>query len=76
MTWTLILLVLMQETYATSQNAVKYLIIWKKISLRGIIFLLETHTVLKDEKVWTNQFGCGKDTVFSPMVSHMQKEYS
>ena len=23
----------------------------------------ETHSVLKDEKVWTNQFGCRKDTV-------------
>ena len=35
----------------------------KKSSRRGIIFLQETHSVLKDEKVWTNQFGFGKDTV-------------
>ena len=40
----------------------------KKItSPRGIIFLQETHSVLKDENVWTNQFGCGKDTV---ILSH------
>ena len=32
----------------------------KKVSRRGIIFLQETHSVLKDEKVWTDQFGCGK----------------
>ena len=35
----------------------------QKTSRRGIIFLQETHSVLKDEKVWTNQFGCGKNTV-------------
>ena len=29
------------------------------------MFLQERHSVLKNEKVWTNQFGCRKDTVIS-----------
>ena len=35
----------------------------KHVSRRGIILLQETHSVQKDEKVWTNQFGCGKGSV-------------
>ena len=35
----------------------------KHVSRRGIILLEETHSVQKDEKVWTNQFGCGKGSV-------------
>ena len=35
----------------------------EKTSRKRITFLQETHSVLKDEKVWTDQFGCGKDTV-------------
>ena len=58
MTWTLILLVLCDFTKRRKVfNCIK------RTSHRGIIFLQETHSVLKDEKVWTNQFGCGKDTV-------------
>ena len=35
----------------------------KHISRRGIILLRETHSVQKDEKVWSDQFGCGKGSV-------------
>ena len=35
----------------------------KHVSRRGIILLQETHSMQKDEKVWTNQFGCGKGSV-------------
>ena len=35
----------------------------KQVSNRGIIFLQETHSVPKDEKIWTNQFGFGKGSV-------------
>ena len=35
----------------------------KHVSQRGIVLLQETHCVPKDEKVWTNQFGCGKGSV-------------
>ena len=35
----------------------------KHVSRRGIILLQETHSVQKDEKVWTNQFGCGKGSI-------------
>ena len=43
----------------------------QKTLRKGIIFLKETHSFLKDEKVWTNQFGCGKDTV---IFSHGQSD--
>ena len=36
----------------------------KHISRKGVIFLQETHSVQKDEQVWTNQFGCGTGSVF------------
>ena len=29
------------------------------VSRKGIVFLQETHSVRKDENLWTNQFGCG-----------------
>ena len=35
----------------------------KHVFRRGIILPQETHSVQKDEKVWTNQFGCGKGSV-------------
>ena len=35
----------------------------KHVSRRGIVLLQETHSVQKDEKVWANQFGCGKGSV-------------
>ena len=31
----------------------------KHVSRKGIAFLHETHSVRRDEKLWTNQFGCG-----------------
>ena len=38
----------------------------KHVSRRGIVFLQETHSVRKDEKLWTNQFGCGvRSMIFS-----------
>ena len=36
----------------------------KHISRKGVIFLQETHSVQKDEHVWTNQFGRGTGSVF------------
>ena len=36
----------------------------KHVSRNGVIFLQETHSVQKDEQVWTNQFGCGTGSVF------------
>ena len=36
----------------------------KHISRKWVIFLQETHSVQKDEQVWTNQFGCGTGSVF------------
>ena len=35
----------------------------KHVSRRDIILLQETHSMQKDEKVWINQFGCGKGSV-------------
>ena len=35
----------------------------KHVSRRFIILHQETHSVQKDEKVWTNQFGSGKGSV-------------
>ena len=36
------------------------------VSRKGIVFLQETHSVRKDEKLWTNQFGCGdRSMIFS-----------
>ena len=31
----------------------------------AIIFMQETHTIKSDEKVWTNQFGCGSPKWFN-----------
>ena len=36
----------------------------RHISCEGAIFLQETHSVQKDEHVWTNQFGCSNCSVF------------
>ena len=36
----------------------------KHVSHKGVIFLQETHSVQKDEQVWTNQFGCDTGSVF------------
>ena len=36
----------------------------KHVSGKGVIFLQETHSVQRDEQVWTNQFGCGTGSVF------------
>ena len=35
----------------------------KQVSCKGVIFLQETHNVQKDEKIWTNQFGCGQGSI-------------
>ena len=35
----------------------------KQVSCKGVVFLQETHNVQKDEKIWTNQFGCGQDSI-------------
>ena len=38
----------------------------KHVSHKGIVFLQETHSVRKDENLWTNQFGCGdRSLIFS-----------
>ena len=38
----------------------------KHVSRKGIVFLQETHSVRKDENLWTNQFGCGdRSMIFS-----------
>ena len=35
----------------------------KHVSRKGIVFLQETHSLRKDEKMWTNQFGCGTGSI-------------
>ena len=36
------------------------------VSRKGIVFLRETHSVRKDENLWTNQFGCAdRSMIFS-----------
>ena len=35
----------------------------QQISKSAIIFMQETHTVKSDEKIWTNQFGCGSGSI-------------
>ena len=35
----------------------------QQTSRNGIIFLQETHTTKNDDTVWTNQFGCGRNSV-------------
>ena len=39
----------------------------KQMSPKGIIFLQETHSINKIERLWTKQFGCGKGSI---MFSH------
>ena len=39
----------------------------KQMSLKGIIFLQETHIINKIEGLWTKQFRCGKGSI---MFSH------
>ena len=43
----------------------------KQVSCKGVVFLKETHNVQKDEKIWTNKFGCGQDSIVFPMSSQM-----
>ena len=43
----------------------------KHVSRKGVIFLQETHSVQKDEQVWTNQVGCGMGSMF---FSHGKSE--
>ena len=41
----------------------------KKDSLsKAVIFLQETHSVKKKEKIWNNQWGCGKTLCFLHMA--------
>ena len=35
----------------------------KQVSCKGVVFLQETHSVEEDEKIWTNQFGCGQGSI-------------
>ena len=35
----------------------------QQVSKSAIIFMQETHTVKSDEKIWTNQFGCGSGSI-------------
>ena len=35
----------------------------KQVSCKGVVFLQETHSVQKDEKIWTDQFGCGQGSI-------------
>ena len=35
----------------------------KQVSCKGVVFLQETHSVEEDEKIWTNQFGCGQCSI-------------
>ena len=35
----------------------------KQVSFKGVVFLQETHSVQKDEKIWKNQFGCGQGSI-------------
>ena len=35
----------------------------KQVSCKGVVFLQETHSVQKDERIWTNQFGCGQGSI-------------
>ena len=36
----------------------------KNSSSKAVIFLQETHSVKKKEKIWNNQWGCGKNSMF------------
>ena len=36
----------------------------KHVSRKGVIFLQETHSVQKDEQVWTDHLGCSTGSVF------------
>ena len=35
----------------------------KQVSCKEVVFWQETHSVQKDEKIWTNQFGCGQGSI-------------
>ena len=35
----------------------------QQVSKSATIFMQETHTVKSDEKIWTNQFGCGSGSI-------------
>ena len=35
----------------------------KQVSCKGVVFLQESHSVQKDEKMWTNQFGCVQGSI-------------
>ena len=48
----------------------------KQTSPNGIIFLQETHSVNKIERLWTKQFGCGKGRLYSHMVNQTLEAYS
>ena len=43
----------------------------KQVSSEGVLFLKETHSVQKDEKIWTNQFGCGQGSI---VFSHCKSD--
>ena len=43
----------------------------QQISKSAIIFMQETHTVKSDEKIWTNQFGCGSGSI---IFSHRKSD--
>ena len=47
--------------YAKRRKIFNYL--KKQVSCKGVVFLQETHSVQKDEKIWTNQFGCGQGSI-------------
>ena len=36
----------------------------KNSSSKAVIFLQETHSVKKKGKIWNNQWGCGKNSMF------------
>ena len=47
--------------YTGRQKIFNYL--KKQVSCKGVEFLQETQGVPKDEKIWTNQFGCGQGCI-------------
>ena len=40
----------------------------KNSSSKALIFLQETHSVKKKEKIWNNQWGCRKNSMFLQMA--------
>ena len=47
----------------------------KHVSRKGIVFLQETHSLRKDEKMWTNQFGCGTGSIIFSHGKSDAREY-